>query len=195
MHRQLCAAILTATAATALAQGTITYLWDINDTGSDTYLYAGEPSINFKLYALMEPEQFSFAGSLYDIRGGSEFGSAGVVINYDNKLDENSDEGELQHNNDILNINSFQFPELFGFQHDRSNPILLYELDWQVTSFFTEATLTSADHQGNWVYTDQFGTVLTYEPITTRARVVVPAPGVLALAPLGLLACAPRRRA
>ncbi len=177
MIRPTLIASLLGVAPPALAQGTITYFWDINDTGRDTYLYAGETSINFKLYALMEPEQFSFCASTYEIRGGSEFGSAGVVTNYDNKLDENSDEGELQPNNDILDIESFQFPELFGYHHDRSNPILLYELDWRVTSFFTEATLTSAEHQGNWVYTDPYGTVLTYEPITTTARVIIPAPG------------------
>lgn len=192
MIRPFIIASLLGVAPAALAQGTITFFWDINDTGQDTYLYAGETSINFKLYALMEPEQFSFAESIYEIRGGSEFGSAGVVTNYDNKLDQNSDEGELQPNNDILDIDSFQFPELFGYQHDRSNPILLYELDWQVTSFFTEATLTSADHQGNWVYTDQYGTVLTYEPITTTATVIIPAPATAAL-PLATAAMAMRR--
>ncbi len=176
----------------ASAQGTMTYYWDINDTGSNFYLYSqGEEVVNFKLYALMDPEQVGFAGSIYEIRGGDEFGSAGVVTLYDNKLDSLTDDGELQGNNDILDIEAFQFPPFFGM-FDPSNPILLYELDWEVTDFFMIATLTSANHRNNSVYTDDFGNSEEYNAITTTATVCIPAPAsVLPL--VGLLAWRRRR--
>lgn len=186
------AALAVAAAAwPALAQGTITYFWDINDTGSDFYPYMGEPVINFKLYALMDPAA-GFARSIYDIVGNDDFAAGGIVTLYDNKLDALTDDGQLQANNDVTGIESFQLPKLFNQDYDDSNPILLYELEWTVTGFFVDARITSADHPVNEVYVDDFGTRLPYDAITTTARVVVPAPTTLL--PLALLAL-PRRRA
>ncbi len=185
--------VLVACAGYAQAQDTITYYWDINDTGSDTFLYSGEEVINFKMYALMEPEQIAFAGSGYEILGGDAYASAGVVTLYDNKLADLTDEGELQDNNDILDIESFQMPPLFGwFDTDRSNPILLYEIEWEVTGSFTIATLTSANHLNNDVYTDIYGTSTSYDAITTTATVLIPSPASV-LPMVGLLAWRRRR--
>ncbi len=180
-------------AGLAQGQGTMTYFWDINDTGSNTFLYSGEEIINFKLYALMEPEQIAFAGSRYEILGGDAYASAGVVTLYDNKLADLTDEGELQDNNDILDIEAFQMPPLYGwFDTDRSNPILLYEIEWEVTGSFTIATLDSANHLDNDVYTDIYGTSESYDAITTTATVLIPSPASV-LPMVGLLAWRRRR--
>ncbi len=183
--------VLIATAAATSVAQTITYSWDINDTGSDTFLYSGEEVINFKLYALMEPGQVGFARSMYEILGGGDYAGAGEVVSYQNYLSALTDDGDLQDNNDILDIDSFQLPPFFG-EFDRSNPILLYEIEWAVTDFFTRATLTSANHLNSDVYTDDFGTSTGYEAITTTATVLIPSPAsVLPL--VGLLAWRRRR--
>ena len=176
----------------ASAQGTMTFYWDINDTGSDFFLYSGEAVINFKLYASMDPEQVGFAGSIYEILGGDEFGSAGVVTLYDNKLDSLTDDGELQGNNDILDIESFQLPPFFNPDFDSSNPILLYEINWEVADFFMIATLSSANYLNSAVYTDDLGSSEQYDAITTTATVLIPAPASV-LPFVGLLAWRRRR--
>lgn len=175
----------------ASAQGTITYFWDINDTGSDTYLYTqGEDPINFKLYALMAPEQVGFAASTYEILGSDDYAD-GMVVNYTNRLGFGTGDGDLQGNNDILNIEAFQLAPFFNPDFDTSNPILLYEIDWEAPDGLMIARLTSANHLNNAVYIDDLNTE-SYNAITTIATVYIPAPAsVLPL--VGLLAWRRRR--
>ncbi|MDQ7014516.1 MAG: hypothetical protein Q9O74_11560 [Planctomycetota bacterium] len=183
--------VLVVCAGYVQAQDTITYYWDINDTGSDTFLYSGEEVINFKMYALMEPGQVGFAGSIYEIRGGGDYADAGEVVGYYNYLSTYTDHGDLQDNNDILDIESFQLPLMFGL-FDPSNPILLYEIEWEVTGSFTIATLTSANHLNNDVYTDIYGTSESYDAVTATATVLIPSPASV-LPMVGLLAWRHRR--
>lgn len=184
--------VLAACAGAVAAQGVVTYHWLVNDSGGD-YLYSGESVLNFKLYALMSPEATGFAGSQFEILGGHEFATAGVITNYENKLGSLTDDGELQGNNDILDIEAFQLPPLFNPNFVADNPILVYEFDYQVTDFFTILSVRSANHVSSDVYTDTFGTNVPYDTVPGSVRVIIPAPAS-AVPMLGLLGLCRRRR-
>lgn len=187
--------LLVGSAGAAMAQGTIAYAWSINDSGGSDYLYSGESVLNFKLYAIMDPEQVGFAGSIFEIRGGHEFGTAGTIARHENLMGDLTGDGQLQGNNDILGIDAFQLPPLFNSGFNDNNPVVIYEFDWQVTHNFTIISVSSANHQSSNVYTSDSGMSVEYDSVTTTARVFIPAPAtwMLGLAGLGWGAC--RRRA
>lgn len=185
------ALVLLAAAGAAPAQF-VTYYWDINDTGLNMEMVPrGEP-VNLKMYAIWEPHDgtVGFAGSIYEILGGSDWG-AGQVTMYDNKLDDLTDDGDLRANGDILDIESFQLPPLFNPLFREDYPILLYELEW--TPNDTESrlvTVTDANHLNNDFYTDDFGTSVGFDQNPSEGATIlfVPAPAGALVLGIGLLA-------
>ncbi|MFG0259340.1 MAG: hypothetical protein ACF8LK_03225, partial [Phycisphaerales bacterium JB041] len=158
------------------------------------FLYSGESTLNFKLFAVMDPEQIGFAGSIFDIRGGHEFATAGVIARRENLLGELTDDGNLQGNNDILDIQAFQLPPLFNGNFISDNPILIYEFDWEVTDFFTIISVATANHLSSDVYVTSSGQSVEYDSMPTTARVFVPASATGLLGLTGMAFAARRRR-
>ena len=124
----LCAP-LAVCAGMAAAQGTITYFWDLNDTGSNSIVIAPSETVLLRLWVSMDPRATGFAGSIYDIIGLENW-DTGTITRYENLNGELTDDGDLQPNNDILGIESFQLPPLFNPNFDGSNPLALYEIEW-----------------------------------------------------------------
>jgi hypothetical protein len=182
-------------AAAASAQGTITYSWSVSDTGNgDGIIEPGESAL-LVMTGTMNPGATGFAGSIFDIRGVSNW-DTGTVDSYENMLNALTDDGQLQGNNDILVIEAFQLPPLFNPNFDASNPIELYKITW-TPSDYTARTVELGDtnHLNNDVYTDDFGTNVPYDGIAGVASFqVVPAPASMALLGLGGLIAGRRRR-
>lgn len=183
----VCAAVVSARAAIASAQGTVTYSWDVNESGSNTATIGPGEIISLRMWVLMEPEPTAFAGSIYDI-AGLENWATGTIVRYENRLDDLTGPGDLQPNNDIWGIESFQLPPLFG-ECDPSNPIALYDIEW-IPHDYTARTVrvSDVDHLNNDVYTDNFGSSEEYEQSPSEGAIIhiVPAPATLALVALGL---------
>ncbi len=182
-------------AAAASAQGTLTYSWNVSDTGNgDGVIEPGESAL-LTMIGTMDPGATGFAGSIYDIVGVSNW-DTGTVDAYENHLDALTGPGNLQGNNDILTIESFQLPPLFNPDFDASNPITLYSITW-TPSDYTARTVEVGDtnHLNNDVYTDTFGTSVPYTGVSGVASFnVVPAPASMALLGLGGLIAGRRRR-
>lgn len=188
--------VLITTAGAALAQGTLTYYWDVNDSGSNTVTISPGETVSLRMWATWTPGGSGFAGSIYDILGVENW-DTGTITRYDNLLDELSDDGDLQPNNDILGIEAFQLPPFFNPNFDDSNPIALYEIDWTPNDYSARTVrLVDANHLNNTIYTDDFGSSIEFEqtPSEGATILIIPAPAPLALAPLGLAALARRRR-
>ncbi|HZW09350.1 MAG TPA: hypothetical protein VFF69_05545 [Phycisphaerales bacterium] len=188
-------ATLTTAAGAGLAQGTLTYFWDVNGTGSNTATIGPGETVSLRLLAAWDGPGSGFAGSIYDILGIENW-DTGTVTRYDNLLDELTGDGNLQPNNDILGIESFQLPPAFNPNFDRSNPIAIYEIDWTPDDYTARTVrLTDANHLNDTIYTDDFGTSIEFDrnPSEGATIHIIPAPGVLAFAPIGLLACRRRR--
>ncbi len=108
---------------------TMSYHWSVSDTGDgDGIVEPGESAL-VTMWAAMSPGRTGFAGSIYDILGGSNW-TTGTVVSYDNRLDALTDDGQLQNNGDILHIEGFQLPPAFNVGFDASNPIPLYSITW-----------------------------------------------------------------
>lgn len=196
MHRIACGVLPVLVGTAAFGQGVVFYGWDVSDTGNgDGVIEPGE-SMVATLYATIDPPQVGFAGSIYEI-GGNDVWQAGTVDVHDNLLDSLTDDGQLQADNSVTNIESFQLPPLFNPAFDNSNPIAVYRLVWTPESFaFGTVEVSSRNHLNSDVYTDDFGTSVTYSSVTSTAMVlIVPAPSGVALLALGGLVAARRRRA
>ncbi len=124
----------------------------------------------------MEPGAVGFAGSIYDIRGGTNW-TTGTVVSYDNRLDALTDDGELQTNGDILDIEGFQLPPAFNVEFDASNPIELYRVIWTPKSY-ADRTVTAGDanHLNNDVYTDNFGSSQAYTGVPGSVEFLIACP-------------------
>jgi hypothetical protein len=165
-------------AGIASAQGTITYYWDLNDTGSNTITIAPSETVLLRLWVSMDPQATGFAGSIYDILGIENW-DTGTITRYENLYGELTDDGDLQPNNDILGIESFQLPPLFNPNFDGSNPLAIYEIEWTPDDYTARTVRVSdANHLNNSVYTDDFGTSVEYDqaPLEGATIFVIPAP-------------------
>lgn len=192
----LTSAGLTLLASTCAAQGTVTYHWEVNDSGSNTAVIAPGETVTLKMYASWDPYQdtVGFAGSIYEIRGLENWDTGAIAL-YDNQLDALTDDGDLQPDNDILDIESFQLPKLFNVQFREDYPIFLYEIHWTPADYTPRTVrVTDANHLNNDIYTDDFGTSVSYQQTPSEGAIihVVPTP---ATSPLlcGLLLARRRR--
>jgi hypothetical protein len=184
---------LCAAAGFASAQ-VMTLTWEASDTGNgDGVVEPGESAV-MTLWAEMVPGATGFAGSIYDLSGDAMW-QAGTVVDYDNLLDSLTDDGQLQGDNSITNIESFQLPPLFNPNFDASNPIALYRVIWTPASYEGAFVTISTSHINFDVYTDDFGTNEGYRGEVFDGLIkVVPAPASAALLGLGGLVALRRRR-
>lgn len=177
------ALVLFAAASVVSAEVTITYYWDINDTGSNTAAVALGETVNLKMYAYWEPTDgvVGFAGSIYEILGDENW-EAGVVSLYDNRLDALTDDGDLQANNDILDIEAFQLPPFFNPQFWYGTTLFLYEIEWTPDEYFGQVvSVTDANHLHNSYYIDEFGTSVEFTQLPSEGATIyiIPVPGTL----------------
>ncbi|MFG0244246.1 MAG: PEP-CTERM sorting domain-containing protein [Phycisphaerales bacterium JB054] len=192
---KLASLIAVAGIAAAASAQTITYSWTVSDTGNgDGVIEPGESAL-LTMSATMDPGAAGFAGSIYDIIGGANW-DTGSVDSYVNRLNELTDDGQLQGNGDITLIESFQLPAAFNGNFVADNPIELYYITWTPADY-SARTVSVADgnHLNNSVYTDTFGTSVEYSGVAGSASFdVVPAPASMALLGLGGLVAGRRRR-
>jgi hypothetical protein len=187
------ALIAVAGLACAASAQTMTISWTVSDTGNgDGIIEPGESAV-LSMWAEMDPGATGFAGSIYDITGtGLDTGTMDV---YDNLLDALTDDGQLQGDNSITGIESFQLPPLFNPNFDASNPIELYNITWTPSDYTTRTISGGTTHVNFDVYTDDFGTNVGYDGVVNGFSFrVVPAPASLALLGLGGLVAGRRRR-
>lgn len=194
MQKLGCVITIAAAAGAASAQGTLTFYWDANDTGSNTVTIGPGESLLLRLWVLMEPSGTGFAESGYDILGVENW-DTGTITRYENLLGD--DDGDLQPNNDILGVVSSQPAPFFNPDFNAENPLALFEIEWTPDDYTARTVrLTETNHTGNIVYTDDFGSTAQYAAVQSEGVTVniVPAPGALALAPVVVLAASRRRR-
>lgn len=196
MNRLLQAVAVTGLAGWAPAQELMYYSWDLNNTGSDTISIGPGESVTLELWATWEPDEYIFAGSLYDILGVENW-DTGTVSNRVNRIDDlATGPGELQPSNDILGVESFALPPFFGDHRGRHPPALLYTLDWTPDDYRPRTVrVAESITLGNWVYTDDFGGSLQYgvAPSEGATVYIIPAPACLLAIGLGGLILGPRR--
>ena len=193
--RRLTALTALTLSTTAMAQGTMTFYWTTGDTGDNNGVIAPGESLTATLWVHMDPMHVGFAGSIFDIAGNNEW-QAGTVEVYDNLLDSLTDDGQLQGDNSITNIEAFQLPPFFNPDFIADNPIALYEVVWtpgeyryRTIEFWTENFVNSA------VYTDDFGASVEYDRVIHSAVVqLIPAPAAVPLLALAGLGAIRRRR-
>ncbi len=192
---KLASVIAVAGIAAAASAQTVTYSWTVSDTGNgDGVIEPGESAL-LTMSATMDPGATGFAGSIYDIIGGMNW-DTGSVDSYHNELNALTDNGTLQGNGDITTIESFQLPPLFNGDFIADNPIELYHITWTPNDYSARTVeVGDANHLNNDVYTDDFGTSVSYEGVAGSASFrVVPAPASMALLGLGGLVATRRRR-
>jgi MYXO-CTERM domain-containing protein len=188
------ALIVAGIAAAANAQ-VMTMSWTVGDTGNnDGIIEAGESAV-LTMYAAMDPGAVGYAGSIFDILGTGNW-DTGSVDSFANLVDSlATGPGDLQGNNDITGIESFQLPPFFNPSFNAANPVAIYAITWTPNDYSNRTvSLTSANHANFSVYTDTFGTSVEYTgDVRGGSFQVVPAPASLALLGLGGLVARRRR--
>ncbi|MDQ7013305.1 MAG: hypothetical protein Q9O74_05335 [Planctomycetota bacterium] len=194
-------AIATTLAALCIAAGsttaqTMTYQWTVTTDNGGTNLEPGE-SAYLTLTATMDPEVTGFAGTIFDIRGIENWNTGSVDSYWNTFWAIESDNGDLQSNNDITGIQSYQLPPAFNQDFIADNPVLLYQITWSTNDYTPRVIeVGDANHLNNDVYTDDFGTSVPYQgiPGTARFTVGIPTPGTLPLLALATLTTLRPRR-
>ncbi|MBK7405949.1 MAG: hypothetical protein IPJ41_15340 [Phycisphaerales bacterium] len=180
MKRQF--VLLALAASPACAQGTITYFWDVNHSGSSIAAITPGHTVHLELWASWQPYSYGFAESIYEVRGLRNW-DTGSITHYENKLDILTDHGDLQPDNDIRDIDAFALPPAFGDPW-YPPPALLYVIDW-VPDDYAQRTVrvTDANHPFSILYTDQFGSNVYYDTAPSEGAIihVVPAPATLTI--------------
>jgi hypothetical protein len=187
--------VLAGIAGAASAQNIMTMSWSVGDTGNNDGIIEPGESALLTLSATMNPGRTGYAGSIFDVIGVGNW-ATGSVDSYTNLVDSlATGPGDLQGNNDITGIESFQLPPFFNPSFKAGNPIAIYSITWTPNDYTARlVTLTSANHANFSVYTDTFGTSVEYTGDVQRtAFEVVPAPASLALLGLGGLVARRRR--
>jgi MYXO-CTERM domain-containing protein len=178
--------------ASAATGQTLTLSWHVSDTGNGDGIVEPGESLLATLYAHMEPGQTGFAGAIFSIAGNDEW-QHGTIESYDNKLDSLTDDGQLQPDNSILNIEAFQLPPAFNQDFVADNPIEVYEIVWTPENgVYRYVEWGTRDHLNGDVYTDDFGTSVPYTVVPGSASISIPTPGVLVV--LGVAGLGVRRR-
>jgi len=194
IHMKTTALIAVAGMAAVASAQTMHISWTVSDTGNgDGIIEPGESAL-LTMSAHMDPAAAGFAGSIYDILGSSNW-DTGSVDSYVNSLSELTDDGQLQGNNDILLVESFQLPAAFNGNFVSDNPIELYNITWTPNDYSARNVSGMTSHVNFSVYTDSFGTSVEYTgDVRGFSFDVVPAPASMALLGLGGLVAGRRRR-
>jgi len=179
----------------AVTNDTVTYYWDVNDSGSNTVTIGPGETVTLTLWATWEPAEYLFGWAIYDIVGVENW-ETGTVSNRRNLLDSvGFGAGELAANNDILGIESFVLPLFF---HDEfyPPPAAAYTLEWTpIDGAARVVRVTDTNHLFTRLWTDRFGSFVEYDAAPSEGATIyiIPAPaGVLGIA-IGCL-CRRRRR-
>lgn len=176
--------------SSALAQGTMTFAWDIALPDN----YATDPVV-LSLWADMDPAQVGFAGSTFDITGNENW-ERGTISVYDNLFDSLTDDGQLQGDNSIIDIETFQLPPFFNPDFVANDPVHIYTIEWlawdgynlEIVEFWLDNILNSD------VYTDDFGGNEAYTPVGGFGWFGIPTPSTAAVLAVAGLAATRRRR-
>ncbi len=193
--RTLTALTALSLSTTAMAQGTMTFSWTARDTGNNDGVVGPGESLVVTLWASMDPMQVGFAGSTFDIAGNDEWQN-GTIESYDNFFDALTDDGQLQGDNSITNIEAFQLPPFFNPDFDANNPIPLYEIVWTPDTYRVfMVEFVTQNYQNASVYTDDFGTSVEYDVVAhTGMYAIIPSPAATSLLALAGLVATRRRR-
>lgn len=186
-------------AGLAHAQYTMDWYWEVSDTGNENgIIEPGEHALLVLLADWDGPPPVYFAASFFDIVGNSGWddGTLLVAEGTDVLGRWTNEDGVPQPNNDILDIDVFQFPRAFNPQFWDGHPMAIYWIEWAPNDYSPRTVSgTSANHLYHSLYIDDFGTSVEATPtIEGFSFRVVPGPGSLALgAACGLLALRRRR--
>ena len=149
-------------ASMATAQeGEMTFTWEVSDTGNGNGVITPGESAMLSLWAAMDPERIGFASAMYDIIGGTGWETGGVV-EYDNLLDEITDDGHLESNGDITEIESFQLPPAFNDHFIYESPVEIYRVVWTPVDYEDRTVSVYEFHVWCYVYVDEFGNAVEY---------------------------------
>ncbi|HRQ73511.1 MAG TPA: PEP-CTERM sorting domain-containing protein [Phycisphaerales bacterium] len=198
MKRALAVFALAGIAGAASAQSTIHWYWVVGDTGNNDGVISPGENATLNLYAQFSDPGLHYGGSILDIIGSGNLDTGTYVSRGANpKLKALSDgDGILQPNNDIKTADTFQLPEFFNPNIDKSNPIWVYGMEWMPNDYTARTVSGSTTHLNHSIYVDTFGTSKEFSPTIEGFKFdVVPAPASLALVGLGGLVAARRRRA
>jgi hypothetical protein len=182
---------LLAAASPALAQGTMTYSWDVNGTGSDTAVLMPGESARLILYATWDPydDITGFAGTIYDILG-VEGWTTGEVVSFSRNFQYLPIHEPPDENNNWHFIEAFQLPPAFNPDFDAGRPVWLFDITWQPDNYTPRTVrVTDANHLNNDLYTDDFGTSVSYDQAPSDGATihVIPAPATATLLALALM--------
>jgi hypothetical protein len=181
--RAACLTLLAATSA-ALAQGTVTYCWDVNGTGSNTAQIGPGDTVSLTLYAdwTAHDEVLGIAGTIYDLIGVENW-TTGTIGNWSRNLYPFLDEWLPDENNEWHGVEAFQLPPAFNPEFDASRPIWLYRIDW-IPDDYTPRTVrvTDANHLNHDFYTDEFGSSVGFDQAPSQGATIhiVPTPATAA---------------
>jgi len=198
MKRALAVFALAGIAGAASAQSTIHWYWVVGDTGNNDGVISPGENATLNLFAQFSAPGLHYGGSILDIIGSGNLDTGTYVSHGANpKLKQLSNgDGNLQANNDILTADTFQLPEFFNPNIDKSNPIWVYGMEWMPNDYSARTVSGSTTHLNHSIYIDTFGTSTEFSPTIEGFKFdVVPAPASLALVGLGGLVASRRRRA
>lgn len=190
-----CAAL----AASASAQNIATWYWTVSDTGNGDGLVEPGESALLELFCAFEPPpppEGGYAGptTYYDIVGDDGW-KGGTIDWFDDYFCDGVYCGEVQPNNDIAGMVSYQLPPHFNPFFDASNPMPICAVRWTPDSYGGQSVTLDNGGPDLSVYTDGWGSTVVHEGagglVTFR---VAPAPGALALAAAAALGASRRRR-
>lgn len=199
-------------AASASAQNSINWSWDVQVNGADVdellpIVVATGDNVSVSLSSTWAPPGTGFAGSIFAITGT---GDLGIMFNGSINIDQNSGLGRnpalsaLSGDNGVVmadridQIDTFQLPPFFNPGFDASNPMSVYSFEFVAGTGTDKLELTrSAALNGtftNDIYIDTFGSSLPYDSSTDRLSFVIPAPSTMALLGLSGIVAGRRRR-
>ncbi|HZW09490.1 MAG TPA: hypothetical protein VFF69_06260 [Phycisphaerales bacterium] len=192
LGRSSAVALALAAASGASAQGIMTISWTVGDTGNnDGIIVPGESGLAI-LWAHMDPMAVGFAGTIYDVVLGGQFGRG--TYSFDNYLDELTNDGTDLGGGLIAGVESFQLPPAFNPHFHDPNPLAIGALTWTPSDFNWDiVTFATANHLNFDVYTDDFGTSASYEGVVRGGQWVIPTAPTLALFGLGAFRARRRR--
>ncbi|MDX9911335.1 MAG: hypothetical protein RBS39_05850 [Phycisphaerales bacterium] len=188
----LAASALFAVAANAQ---TMNFSWQVSDTGNgDGVIEPGE-NARLSLWASWNSADM-FAASLFNVTNVANFDTGSIVqaARPAGLASASPLNGTVMPGNSIMSIDAFQFPVFINPFADASNPIKIYEIEWQPADYSDRIVQIASQHTTAAVY-NMFGssTAMVAAPQGGSFH-VVPAPGSVALLAASGLCTLPRRR-
>ena len=197
MHPTKPAALAIALAAGLANAQSARYSWVVNDSGSNAATVQPGETVSLWLYVDWDLQgAIGYAGSIFDIVGLEHWDTGEITLAH-NIIDTlQTGPGDIQANNDILNIESFQLPPFFNPQFWEGRPLRIYEIEWVPDAGSNRTVrLTDANHLHNLFYINQFGSSvdLPADPSEGAIIHIVPTPAAPMLVALGLVDARRRR--